>query len=121
MKRYTREHQWIELDGDIATIGITAFAAEELGELSYVELPAVGKTIAGGDPLCVVESVKAASDVFMPVTGTIREVNAQLEAHPELVNDSPEGDGWLCRATGVSPADLDALMDLDAYRQFIQP
>ena len=121
MKRYTREHQWIELDGETATIGITAFAAEELGELSYVELPAIGKTITGGDPLCVVESVKAASDVFMPVTGTTREVNAQLEAHPELVNDSPEGDGWLCRATGVSPADLDALMDLDAYRQFIQP
>lgn len=120
MKRYTREHQWIECDGDTATIGITTFAAEELGELSYVELPAVGKTIKGGDPLCVVESVKAASDVFMPITGTISAVNQQLEASPELVNDSPEEQGWLCKATGLNAAELESLMTLEDYQEFIK-
>lgn len=120
MKRYTEEHQWIELDGDLAIIGITTFAAEELGELSYVELPTIGKTVQGGDPLCVVESVKAASDVFMPVTGTIAQVNEKLERNPELVNDSPENDGWICKASGITHAMLAQLMDEKQYKQFLE-
>lgn len=119
MKRYTEEHQWIELDGSQATIGITNFAAGELGELTYVELPDVGKTIKGGDPLCVIESVKTASDVFMPVTGTIAAVNEALEKSPELVNDSPEQDGWICKASGIAPEDVEKLMDEKAYLAFI--
>ena len=119
MKRYTQEHQWIELADGVATIGITQFAADELGELSYVELPQIGKEIKGGEPLCVVESVKAASDVFMPVTGTITEVNTELEKSPELVNEGPEASGWICKATGVDQTAVDALMDEAAYKAFI--
>ena len=120
MKRYTQEHQWIELENDIATIGITQFAADELGELSYVELPQVGKEITGGSALCVVESVKAASDVFMPVTGKIIEVNTELETSPELVNEGPETTGWICKASGVDKATVDSLMDETAYKAFIK-
>ena len=119
MKRYTEEHQWISLQGDTATIGITTFAADELGELSYVELPEIGKLVNGGDPLCVVESVKAASDVFMPVTATIAEVNEELDTNPTLINDSPEDQGWICKATGVCEDNLAGLMDEAAYQAFI--
>ena len=120
MKRYTKEHQWIELDASgTATIGITQFAADELGELSYVELPQVGKSVNGGDALCAVESVKAASDVFMPVTGTVCEVNQALEQTPELVNDQPEAAGWICKASQVSTDAVNALMDEAAYKAFV--
>jgi len=120
MKYYTEEHQWIELDGAVATVGITRFAADELGELSYDELPRLGKEVKGGEALCVVESVKAASDVFMPVTGVISETNTRLETEPELVNSDPEGEGWICKATGVDAAVVSGLMTAEAYQAFLK-
>lgn len=96
MKKYTKEHQWIELASDgTAKVGITRFAADELGEVTFVELPSIGKSVKGGEQLCVVESVKAASDVFMPATGTIAAVNSPLEKDPTPLNEDPEGNGWI--------------------------
>ncbi len=118
MKRYSNEHQWVECQGREATVGITAFAAEELGELNYVELPAIGAVVAANAPLCVVESVKAASDVFLPVTGRVIAVNSRLEKEPGLINSSPEGDGWICRIDQFSPSEVEALMDAAAYKAF---
>lgn len=119
MKKYTKEHQWIELDDNgIAKVGITKFAADELGEITFIELPATGKTVHGGEPLCVVESVKAASDVFMPATGTITEINAPLDKDPSPLNDDPEGAGWICTVKDVLASDLDALMDEKQYAEF---
>lgn len=119
MKKYTKEHQWIELANDgTAKVGITKFAAEELGEVTFVELPSVNKTVHGGEQLCVVESVKAASDVFMPVTGNIAEVNSTLESDPTPVNEDPEGTGWICVVKDVNAGDLDSLMNADEYAAF---
>ena len=115
MKYYSEEHQWVEVEGDEAKIGITKFAADELDELSYVELPSVGASFKKGDPLCVVESKKAVSDVFMPVGGTVVEVNAKLEKTPELVNEDAEGAGWICKIKGVNAAELADLMDEEKY------
>jgi glycine cleavage system H protein len=119
MKRYSEEHQWIECQGAEAVVGITAFAADELGELNYVELPAVGTVIAANEPLCVVESVKAASDVLLPVGGRVVAVNERLEKEPALINKSPEGDGWICRIEQFVQEEVDALMDAEAYSSFI--
>lgn len=119
MKKYTKEHQWIEAQADgTAKVGITRFAADELGEVTFVELPAVGKLIHGSEPLCVVESVKAASDVFLPVTGTIAQVNAPLEKNPSPVNDDPEGEGWICILSNPDLAAMDALMTPEQYQEF---
>ncbi len=115
MKRYSKEHEWVELDGDVATMGITGFAAAELGDITYVEVPAQGKAVKANDVLCVVESVKAASDVYSPVSGTVTEVNAALEDEPGLVNQEPEGKGWFCKIKGVAKAEFDALMTAEAY------
>src|SRR5450759_2567926 len=101
MKYYTEEHEWVEQVGGIATIGITAFAAAELGDLTFVELPAIGKKITKGQPFCVVESVKAASDVFAPISGTVKETNQKLDSDPGVMNASPEGDGWICKVDGI--------------------
>ena len=119
MKRYSNEHQWIECQGQEATVGITAFAADELGELNYVELPTIGTVIAANEPLCVVESVKAASDVFLPVSGRVIAVNSRLEKEPGLINTSPEKDGWICRIDQFSQSEVDALMNEAAYQTFI--
>ena len=119
MKKYTKEHQWIELaDNGTAKVGITKFAADELGEITFIELPSVGKTVHGNEQLCVVESVKAASDVFMPATGNITEVNSPLENDPSALNDDPEGAGWICIVKDVIATDLDALMDESQYAEF---
>ena len=119
MKKYTKEHQWIELKADgTAKIGITRYAADELGEVTYVELPAVGKTVQGNDTLCAVESVKAASDVFMPATGTVVEVNAPLDKDPSPINDDPEGAGWICLVKDVDAATVAELMDETQYAEF---
>ena len=115
MKYYSEEHQWVEIEGGKARIGITKFAADELGELSYVELPSVGSVFKQGDSLCVVESVKAASDVFMPIGGKVVEVNTKLEKSPELVNADAEGDGWICVVTDVNADELAKLMDEERY------
>jgi len=119
MLKYSEEHQWIKkcADGNYE-VGITAYAANELGELNFVELPKIGEKFASGVPLCVVESVKAASDVFAPVGGVVVEVNKSLETNPALLNESPETEGWICRLKEVAPAELEALMDQQAYTAF---
>ena len=117
--RFTKDHEWVEADGDVATIGITAYAAEQLGDVVFVELPSVGKTLSTGDAFAVVESVKAASDVYAPVSGEVLEVNAGLPDAPETVNAMPEKDGWFAKVKLADPAELDALMDRAAYEQFL--
>jgi len=117
--RFTKDHEWVEAAGDVATIGVTAYAAEQLGDVVFVELPEVGKTVKTGDPLCVVESVKAASDVYAPVSGEVVEINDGLPGAPETVNAMPEKDGWFARLKLANPAELDALMDRAAYEQFL--
>ena len=118
--RFTKDHEWIELKGEIATIGITAYAAEQLGDIVFVELPEVGKALKPGDNMAVVESVKAASDVYAPVTGEVTEVNAGLPDTPETVNADPEASGWFARLKIGNPAEVEALMDRPAYEQYLQ-
>jgi len=117
--RYTDQHEWIRLEGDTATVGITKHAAEALGDVVFVEVPSVGKTVAAGGEAAVVESVKAASDVYSPVAGTVTEGNAAVEATPSTINDDPEGAGWFFKLSGVNQADFDKLMDADAYKKFV--
>ena len=117
--RYTNDHEWVRLDGDAATIGITAYAAEQLGDIVFVELPDVGRTVAQAAAFGVVESVKAVSDLFAPVSGEVAEANGELGANPELVNSDPYGDGWMIRVTLADPAQVDALLEPDAYDALI--
>lgn len=117
--RFTKDHEWVALDGDVATVGITAYAAEQLGDVVFVEVPEVGKTVKAGDGLAVVESVKAASDVYAPIAGEVIEANAALSDAPETVNQSPEGDGWFARLKVADKAAVEALMDRDAYEAFL--
>ena len=120
MTRYfTKDHEWIALDGETATVGITDYAQSQLGDITFVELPTEGAALGKGDAVSVVDSVKAASDVYSPVSGTVGAVNAALSDSPELVNTAPEGDGWLWQMTLSDPAELDALMDEPAYRDFV--
>ncbi len=119
MKCYSEDHEWVELVGDVATLGISAHAASELGDITFIELPAVGKGFKKGDVLCVVESVKAASDVFVPVTGTVSEVNGELEGEPGRINADAEGAGWICRIKGVNAAELTGLMSAAQYQAFL--
>ena len=119
-RRYTREHEWVKLDGEIATVGITDFAQSELGDVTYVEMPQVGRQINQGESFGVVESVKAVSDVYAPVTGEIVEVNGALEAQPEKVNSSPYEDAWLIKLRVQDPGQLDQLLDAAAYQQHVQ-
>ena len=116
--RYTDQHEWIRLDGDEATVGITKYAAESLGDVVFVELPASGKTIAAGGEAAVVESVKAASDIYAPAGGTVTSANSALEAAPSKVNDDPEGEGWFFKIKLSDPSQLDALMDETRYTAF---
>jgi glycine cleavage system H protein len=117
--RFTKDHEWVEVDGDIATIGITAYAAEQLGDVVFVETPEIGKTLKSGDSLAVVESVKAASDVYAPVSGEVVGANADLSGTPETVNQSPEADGWFAKVKLANPAEVEALMDRAAYEAFL--
>ncbi|MFY7852315.1 MAG: glycine cleavage system protein GcvH [Brevundimonas sp.] len=116
--KYTKEHEWVAVEGDIATVGITAYAADQLGDVVYVELPEVGRTVAQFGEMAVVESVKAASDVYAPVSGEIVATNGALGDAPETVNAGPEGEGWFCRIRLSAPSELDALMDRAAYDAF---
>ncbi|MFT5539145.1 MAG: glycine cleavage system H protein [Alphaproteobacteria bacterium] len=118
--RYTQEHEWISLDGDIATVGISDYAQEQLGDVVYVELPEVGHTVSPGDNMAVVESVKAASEVYAPVDGEVIEVNTDLNDKPETINDDAEGEGWLVKLKGVSMDDVSGLMDAAAYKKYIE-
>jgi glycine cleavage system H protein len=117
---YTDEHEWIDVEDDIATVGITEYAQSQLGDIVFVELPEIGAMIEQGKDAAVVESVKAASDVYAPITGEVTEVNPALEEDPALVNSSPEDDGWFFRMTIAAEAELDALMDEDAYKAFVE-
>lgn len=120
MARYfTTEHEWIEVEGDTATIGITDHAQSQLGDLVFVEVPAAGTELVKGKEAGVVESVKAASDVYSPVSGTVTESNGALEDDPSLVNSGAEGEGWFFRLTIADPAELDGLMDEAAYKEFV--
>jgi glycine cleavage system H protein len=120
MKRYTKDHEWVEIDGNEAIVGISKHAAEELGDITFVELPAEQSRIEAGESLGVIESVKAASDVYSPVGGTVVAVNSLLDDQPELVNASAEDEGWICRIAEFDAGTLDGLMDADAYAAFIK-
>jgi len=117
--RFTKDHEWVEVDGDVATIGITAFAADQLGDVVFVEVPDVGKSVKAGEGLAVVESVKAASDVYAPISGEVIEGNGELGGAPETVNQSAEKDGWFAKLKIANPAELDALMDRAAYETYL--
>ena len=120
MTRYfTEEHEWIEVEGQTGTVGITDYAQGQLGDITFVELPAEGATIAKGDSVAVVDSVKAASDVYTPVSGTVVEANAGLADAPELVNTDAETGGWLFRLTLSDASELSSLMDESAYKAFV--
>lgn len=116
---FTRDHEWVAVDGDTATVGVTDYAQNALGDVVYVELPAAGATVTKGSAAAVVESVKAASDVYTPVSGTVTEANAALEADPALVNTAPEAAGWFFKLTLGDPAELATLMDAAAYKTFV--
>ena len=113
--RYTKDHEWIKLDGDIATIGITDYAQRELGDIVYVEVETVGKSLKAGDVFGTVEAVKTVSDLFLPVDGTITELNQNLANSPESVNNDPYGEGWMVKMKVNNPADVQALLDATAY------
>jgi glycine cleavage system H protein len=118
--RYSEEHEWVGVDGDVATVGITNFAQEQLGDLVFVELPKVGAEVSAGEQVAVVESVKAASEVYTPVSGEIVEVNETVVEEPGGVNGDAEGDGWLFKIKLSDPSELDELMDAKAYAAFIK-
>src|SRR3954454_6932557 len=117
--KFTKTHEWVKVDGDVVTIGITDFAQSELGDITYLELPAVGATLNRSEPFGVVESVKAASDVYAPVTGEIVEENNAAIDSPEVVNSSPYGDAWLVKVRVSDPSQLDGLMDASAYEEHV--
>ena len=117
--RFTKDHEWVEEADGVAAIGVTAYAAEQLGDVVFVELPEVGRTVKAGDALAVIESVKAASDIYAPLSGEVVEVNTGLPDAPETVNAMPEKDGWFAKLKLANPAELDGLMDRAAYEHFL--
>ena len=117
--RYTKDHEWISLEGNIATIGITDFAQRELGDIVYVEIETVGKTLAAEAVFGTVEAVKTVSDLFLPIAGTINEINPGLGSSPESVNNDPYGAGWMVKMTVTNPADVSKLMDATAYKSLV--
>ena len=118
--KYTREHEWVSIEGAVATIGITDHAQEQLGDVVFVELPTVGDRVEKADAFGVVESTKAVSDVYAPLSGEVAEVNDDLPDNPELINEDPYGDGWMVKIALGDKADLDELMTADEYRKFIE-
>lgn len=117
--RYTKDHEWISLDGTTATIGITDYAQRELGDIVYVEVDTIGKTLEAGAVFGTVEAVKTVSDLFLPVSGTIKELNPALTNAPELVNTDPYGEGWMVKMTVNNPTDVEGLLDADAYQAVV--
>ena len=117
--KYSKDHEWVRVEGDIATVGISDYAQEQLGDVVYVELPEVGRTVAQNEEAAVVESVKAASEVYAPVSGEVVEVNQALEDDPALVNGDPTGEGWFLKLRLSAPGELDGLMDEAAYAEFV--
>ncbi|MCB1477570.1 MAG: glycine cleavage system protein GcvH [Rhodobiaceae bacterium] len=119
MLRFTKDHEWVKVDGDEATVGITDYAQSQLGDVVYVELPDVGRSVKAGGEAAVVESVKAASEVYAPLTGEVSAVNDALADSPSAVNDDPEGSGWFMKIKLADKSELDGLMDEDAYKAFV--
>jgi len=117
--KYTKDHEWIRLEGNIATIGITEFAQKELGDIVYVEVETVGKSLQANEVFGTVEAVKTVSDLYIPVNGTINELNSALTSSPELVNNDPYGEGWMIKMTVDNPQDVDSLMDAAAYEAMV--
>jgi len=117
--KYSKEHEWVAAEGSVATVGITDYAQDQLGEIVYVELPAVGDKISKDDPFGVVESVKAVSDIYAPLSGTVIEINEDLPESPEVVNEDPYGDGWLIKVKISDAAELDDLMDNEEYEELV--
>jgi glycine cleavage system H protein len=117
--RYTEEHEWVKLDGNVATVGITDFAQSELGDIVYLEIDTLDTEINSNDVFGTVEAVKTVSDLFMPVNGKVIEVNSSLEDNPEVVNDDPYGDGWIIKIEVSNPSDIDALMSSEEYKNLI--
>ena len=120
VEKFSKDHEWIRVDGDVATIGITHHAQEQLGDVVFVEVPEVGRKVAAGEAAAVVESVKAASDVYAPVSGEVIEANDDLAATPALVNEDAEGKAWFFKVRLANPGELDALMDRAAYDQLVK-
>ena len=116
---YTKDHEWIRIDGDVATIGVTDFAQHELGDIVFVDINAIGKELNAGDVFGTVEAVKTVSDLFLPVAGTITEINAGLESAPEKVNTDPYGDGWMVKMTIKDAGEIASLLDADAYSNLV--
>jgi glycine cleavage system H protein len=119
-KFFTKEHEWVEIDGKQATVGISKHAAHELGDITYVELPQMGKVVKQFETLAGIESVKAASDIYAPVSGKVLQVNDKLEDTPELVNESAEDAGWICKLEVAGEGELGSLMDASAYDEFLK-
>ena len=117
--RYSKEHEWVANEEATATVGITDYAQEQLGEIVFVELPAVGDTVSKDDPFGVIESVKAASDIYAPVSGTVVEVNEDLPESPEVINEDPYGDGWLIKVRVSDPDELEDLMNGEEYEEMV--
>src|SRR4029453_7118040 len=117
--KYSKEHEWVLVEGNTATVGITEYAQEELGDIVYVELPEIGGKVVKDDPFGAVESVKAVSDVYAPVSGTVLEINDVLPENPETINDDPYGDGWMIRVELTDKDDLKDLMDADEYAEYV--
>lgn len=117
--KFTKDHEWVDVQGGVAAVGITAYAAEQLGDVVFVETPEIGKTVKKGEQLAVVESVKAASDVYAPISGEVTETNAALGDAPETVNAGPETGGWFAKVKLADPSELDGLMDRAQYEEFL--
>ena len=118
--RYSKDHEWVRVEGDVGTCGISDYAQSQLGDVVFVELPAPGRSVARSDEIAVVESVKAASDVYAPVSGEVLEVNGTLSDEPATVNSDPMGEGWFFKIRISDPAELDALMDEAAYKEYVE-
>ena len=119
MMKFTKDHEWVDVQGDTARVGITAYAANALGDVVFVEVPDVGKSVKQGDGFAVVESVKAASDVYAPVSGEVVDANTELSNSPDVVNAAPEGTGWIAKIKLSNVSELDALMDRAAYEAYL--
>ncbi len=117
MKKYAATHEWVSVEGKTATVGISDHAQDHLGDIVYVDLPEVGKSLKKGDVFCTIESVKAASDIYAPISGKVIEVNEELDSSPEKINEDAEGSGWIAKIEMSNESELDSLMDLEAYKK----
>ena len=120
MKRFSEDHVWADIEGTVATVGITTYASDEIGEITFVEPPEINTVVTQGESLCVVESSKAATDIFAPLGGTVIKVNTKLSAKPELMNTSPESEGWICKVQDFDNQDIDNMMTEDEYEKFVE-